>query len=348
MRRPYLVPLFLLLALVSWAGETCELTILHTNDLHGWMRPFDFLAANAQFVAAEGGKPDARFAAADAGGLARRATMVAGLRKEIDHPVMLIDAGDISTRGPWHGRVGADPIVAAYNAIGYDMICVGNNDLKLLPGVEAQGAMLTLMRQCRFPWLAANLTVGDTGVPVEGVHPFIVRRIGEVRVGFLGLTAPRAATYPQTKGLTVANPIEAAKKWVPLARKECDILIAVTHIGSDSDKVLAAKVEGIDAIVGGDSHTFLPTPLSVANPKGVQVPIAQAGAYGVRLGRFDLTFEKADDGWHLVKSAGALLPVDAKTAEDPAITRVLDMWLAPAAPAKVGYLPQWPALARAA
>ena len=61
--------------------------------------------------------------------------------------------------------------------MGYDMLCVGNNEFKATGDVDSQQIMLGLMRQSHFPWLAANLTVGETGVPVEGIHPYIVRRL---------------------------------------------------------------------------------------------------------------------------------------------------------------------------
>ena len=306
----------LLLVLVGtcWAGETWQITLLHTNDLHGMVLPFDYSQGNSLF------------AGPDAGGLARRATLVAELRKAIDHPVALVEAGDIFARGPWHQRFFGAMEIAAYKELGYDLLCVGNNEFQATQTEDAKSLMLALMRQSSFPWLAANLTVGDTGVPLEGIHPFIVRRYEGVRVGFLGLTAPRSANYPMTQGWTISDPIEAAQKWAPLARKECDVLIAVTHLGYETDLRLAAQVAGLDAIIGGDSHTFLPAPVYVFNPEGRLVPIVQAGEHGVCLGRLDLTFEKTDR-WRLLAAVGELIPVDARLTEDLAVKRLLERWI---------------------
>lgn len=326
MRKLFLF-LVLSLALTPWAGEQWQFTILHTNDLHGMLQPFDYIGVPEQ------GQP----ARENIGGLARRATAIAQLRREITNPLAVIDCGDLFTRGPWSLKFYGVPEIEALNCMGYDMLCVGNDEFKATGGTRSQAKMLLLMRRSRFPWLAANLTVGDTGVPVEGIHPFIVRSYGTVRVGFLGLTAPRSKDYPQVKGWTVADPIATAKKWVPIARKECDILIAVTHIGVDLDVLLAGQVAGIDAIVGGDSHTYLEQPKMVKNPAGVAVPIVQDGEWGAKLGRLDLTFEHGNDGWHLVKSAGKLILIDKSYADDPAVKALLDRYLAPT-PAKVGEL----------
>lgn len=322
--RKFTLMVLLGLAVMAWAGATWQCTILHTNDLHGMLLPFDYLGMGG--------------ATKDAGGLARRATLVNRLRAQItDRPVLLIDTGDTFTRGPWHTRFYGEPEIEAMNLLNYDMLVVGNNEFKATEGVDSQGRMLALLHRSRFPWLAANLTVGDTGVAVPGVLPFIVRRYGDVRVGFLGLTAPRSAGYAQTKGWTISDPIAVAKTHVPDVRKECDILIAVTHIGVDLDKELAASVPGIDVIVGGDSHTFLPEPLWVKNPVGVAVPIVQAGEQGVRLGRLDLTFIQ-DGAWKPQKAEGQLLPIDNTIPDDPAMKALLDRFLAPL---KTGLLPAW-------
>ncbi|HEY3416113.1 MAG TPA: metallophosphatase [Armatimonadota bacterium] len=329
MKRITICVLAMLLTLCVWAGESWQLTILHTNDLHGWMRPFNFTRESLDFT--ERIMVDDRYANTDAGGLARRATLIARLRKDTTHPLVLIDAGDVFTRGPWQKQCFGQPEVEALNAMGYDLFCIGNCDFKGKPGADGREVLLGLQRISHFPWLGANLSAGGTGVPPAGISPFTIRRYGEMRVGFLGLTALRARKYPQLKGVwTIDDPIVAAKRWVPLARKECDILIAVTHLGVDLDKKLAAEVPGIDAIVGGDSHTFLRQQVLVKNPQGVEVPIVQAGAYGVVVGQLDLTFEKGEAGWRLTHSAGKLIPLDKSIPEDADMNALLDRWLQPA------------------
>jgi len=324
MRKAVLAAVLAVLSLAPLAAEEpFRITILHTNDLHGWMLPFDYLSGNGEFANRE--FVDASFARSDAGGLARRASLIKSLRASATNPVALVDSGDIFARGPWHLASFGEPEIKAYNRMGYDMACIGNNEFKGKPIQEGQGLLLKLLRESEFPWICANLAVGDSDTPVAGVRPFIVRRYGSVKVGFMGLTAKRSESYPQTRGWTISDPLIAAARWVPIARAECDILIAVTHIGIDEDKRLAASIEGIDAIIGGDSHPFIPAPIEVKNPKGAAVPIVQGGAYGVMLGVLDLTFEKAET-WMLKNYAGKLVPIDAKAGEDKDVKALLDGW----------------------
>jgi 2',3'-cyclic-nucleotide 2'-phosphodiesterase (5'-nucleotidase family) len=151
-----------------------------------------------------------------------------------------------------------------------------------------------------------------------------------VRIAFLGLTAQRSSTYPQTKGLVFTDPVAAAKIWVPRARAQADIVIAVTHVGVIDDERLARETRGIDAIVGGDSHTYLYRPVEQKNLDGVPVPIVQDGEFGVRLGRFDLTFERdAQSGWRLARFSDELIAVDGAVRADPAVAALVERYAHP-------------------
>lgn len=322
-RRIFLAAALALAMLPALAQEKLDLTILHTNDLHGHTLPFAYTEPERS----KSEQPSV-------GGAARRATLIRQLKKNAKNPVLVVDTGDTSTRGPltnaWEGI--AD--IEAMSAVGYDMAAIGNNEFKLKDAAErsdalgAQNALLQMVRRSHFPWVCANAGVGEAakGELIPGVHPYVVREINGVRVGFLGLTAPRSADYPQTVGWWVGDPIEAAKKWVPIVRKNCDVLIALTHIGVDDDKKLA-EVTGIDAIVGGDSHTFLYKPLVVNG-----VPIVQTGEFGVNLGKFDLHFAKTpglNGGWKLAGYEYALLPITSKLKEAKDVKAVADAYAAP-------------------
>jgi 2',3'-cyclic-nucleotide 2'-phosphodiesterase (5'-nucleotidase family) len=326
-----LVLILAVLAAPAWAGDTFHLTILHTNDLHGMMAPHKYRAEGTPFADEE----------RELGGMARLATAIRQFRAESDNCVV-VDCGDVFTRGPWHTKWFGEPEIEAMNLIGYDMLVVGNNELKPIWGDPAsEEMMLSLMRRSRFPWLAANLTLGDGPPPgcdslafVEGIHPFVVRTFGPVRVGFLGLTCALPPDYSWLKGWTIGDPIATAKRWAPFARRYCDILIAVMHIGSGEASALAAEVDGIDAMVGGHSHEFLSPPLMLKSPGGREVPMVMAGELGVALGVFELEFEKQDDGgWRLTEAKSRLVPVDSSFREDPAVKGLLERYLTPVAAA---------------
>ncbi len=320
------------LLLLQARPASLDLTILHTNDLHGHIFPFAYTE--------KGRGPDEN---PSVGGAARRATTIRRLRATIKNPVILVDSGDTFTRGPLTNAYEGVADAEAMNAAGYEVAALGNNEFKAKDAREqndasgAQAALLNVVRRSSFPWVCANATDASGGF-LTGVHPYVVRELGGVRVGFLGLTAPRSAEYPQTKGWHIGDPIAAAKEWIPKARKDCDVLIALTHIGTLLDVNLAAKTRGLDAIVGGDSHTFLYKAIETTNPAGVKVPIVQDGEFGANLGRFDLHFDRAADGsYHLARFRYKLLPIGADTPEAPDVVTKLEPYVRPLR-AVVGHL----------
>ncbi len=302
----------------AWAQNKLDLTILHTNDLHGHILPFAYTEPERS----KNEQPSV-------GGAARRATLIRDIKRHAKNPVMVIDTGDTATRGPLTNAYEGLADIEAMNAGGYDLGCLGNNEFKLKDAAEqndapgAEAALLLMLKHSRFQWVGANVA-NEKGTPLEGVHPYVIREFNGVRVGFLGLTAPRSGTYPQTKGWTFSEPNTVAAQWVPIMRKHCDIVIAVTHIGVDLDKSLAATVPGIDAIVGGDSHTFLYR-AEIVNG----VPIVQTGEFGVNLGKFDLHFEQSATGWKLTHYDYALLPVGPGLKEAGDVKAVADRYAKP-------------------
>ena len=314
----------LLLAGGAAAAATQSVTILHDNDIHGHLRAFCYV---------EIAKGPAEHC--DVGGAARRATLVRQLRAAAKAPTLLIDSGDTTTRGPLATQYEGLDEIAAMNAIGYDLAAVGNNEFKLKDAADiqdfagAQAALTRLVRRSHFPWICANATQAD-GSPLPGVRPYLVRRIGRLRVAFLGLTTQRSQGYPQTKGLKFTDPVEAANLWIPKARAKADVVIVVSHIGVIDDRRVARGTRGVDAIVGGDSHTYLYQLAEEKNLDGAVVPIVQDGEFGVRLGVFHLTFEGDHvHGWRLTHYDDHLQAVDAALKPDAAVAALVERYARP-------------------
>ena len=305
-------------------GATQSLLILHDNDIHGHLRSFCYVEV-----------AKTKDEHCDTGGAARRATLIRRLRRRASEPVLVVDSGDTTTRGPLATEYEGVDEIAAMNMIGYDLAAVGNNEFKLKDAADirdwrgAQADLQRLIRLSRFPWICANVT-DSKGDLLPGVKPYVVERVGQVRIAFLGLTAPRSQSYPQTKGLTFTDPVEAAKTWIPRARAEADIVIAVTHIGVPDDVRLAKNTRGIDAIIGGDSHTYLYTPVIQGNLDGQPITVVQDGEFGVRLGVLALTMtgDKAS-GWRISRAADELVPVDAAIPPSPDVAALVERYAHP-------------------
>jgi 5'-nucleotidase len=102
-------------------------------------------------------------------------------------------------------------------------------------------------------------------------------------------------------------------------------IIALNHVGIFRDMEIAAAVPGLDAVVGGHSHSLLSAtdpkrigayPTWVDAPGGGMVPVVQAYAYGKYLGHLVLTF---DDAGALKFAEGNTILLDASVTPDPVV-----------------------------
>lgn len=309
--------LILCLPLASLAADPPRyvgLTILHTNDIHGHLFAFDYDILGKQET--------------QVGGAARRAALIRQMRDAASNPVLVMDAGDVFIRGPLSDLRG-EPDFAVMNAVPYDIMTLGNNEFKGAANLEGLRLMMERVKQARFPVVSANVFDKATGKTI--VPPYKVIERGGLRIGVLGLTAQRVAGYPEARGLEIRDPIVTAKKMLPELEKQCDLVVALTHIGYESDLELAAAVPEIDVIIGGDSHTWLakPTLLEAALESRPDwwvggTVICQDGEWGKTVGRLDLSLRLANDGRYRVMGySGELVNVDSSIKPAGDVERIL-------------------------
>lgn len=309
------VAVLLLAGLPAHAGT--RLTILHINDFHARYEPVDRFDATCQ--------PADRNGADCFGGAARLAGAIARERESAradGRSVIVLSAGDqfqgslIYTH--WRGRDAA----AVMNLIGFDAMTLGNHEFD-----DGPDALARFVREAGFPVLAVNVVpVADS--PLHGLlgGSTVLERDG-VRIGLVGaVTESTADTSSGGASVRFLSPSEAVRGEVArLAAAGIDKIVVLSHIGIAADRALAREVDGIDAIVGGHSHTRmgdsrdgagLPYPLLAPGPGRNEVPIVTAYAFGRYLGRLDLDF---DETGHVVAMAGRILAVDAGTPKDTVV-----------------------------
>ena len=98
--------------------------------------------------------------------------------------------------------------------------------------------------------------------------------------------------------------------------KGAQAVVLLSHNGMDVDIKMAARVRGIDAILGGHTHDGMPAPVIVRNPGGRTV-VTNAGSNGKFLGVLDLEVKGgrvADFRYKLLPVFANLLPADADMA----------------------------------
>ncbi|MGH7236028.1 MAG: bifunctional metallophosphatase/5'-nucleotidase [Nitrospiraceae bacterium] len=282
---------------VSSAEQT--LTILHTSEHHGQALPLE-----------QRGQPKV-------GGMARRATLIAAVRRE-GASVLLVDSGDILVGTPLSSFFRGEPDIKAMNLMGYQAMVAGNHEFDF--GLDH---LRRLQELARFPILCSNLEGRGTALPCR---PSAVVRVGSLSIGLIGLLGRR--NFPDTfnqqvvKLLDFRDPVETGRT---LARQlkagsgadRVDVVVAVTHQETEEDVELLAQVPEIDAIIGGHTPGFdglrtasaHPPVDATANPGPVFVKTHRQGR---TLGRLDLVISETK----VARATARNLPVTEEVAPD--------------------------------
>lgn len=275
-------------------AEGPDLVILHTNDTHSHLEPFD--RKNLKSV----------------GGIARRATLVRQARRQLGDKLLVLDAGDTFQGTPVFNFYKGKAEFEAMDAVGYDATTVGNHDLD-----EGLANLKTQLTGRKIRMICANLVSSDTRKPVFQPN-WIVSR-GAHKVGIFGVigevNAWQSIARKHRKGLEALPAATVALQQVKeLRAKGCRTILMLSHSGFEEDQKLAAEVPGIDLILGGHSHTRVDHPKEVRCGAWTTL-VAQDFQWGELLGRIELDL---DPEGRIQAHNGFLVPVagDTPAAED--------------------------------
>lgn len=270
---------------VAEETDSVTLKVLHTNDIHASIDNFGKLAAYLD---------------------EQRATA--------DHSLYL-DAGDISSGSPVVDLKNGKPMIELLNAVGLDALTIGNHDFDYGQQNTAEN-----MANSNFPWLAANMEVVDTSIPIEQPEPYKIYDFNGLKVGVFSVTQNPPATAPDgIEGIDFHDAIETAQQYKEELESQTDVLIALTHQGYGFDKEFARQVGFFDLIIGGHSHTTVQEPTVVNG-----TPVAQAGSSLGNIGNITVTLDQATEEIQSIE--GFLQPVSELTAVDPEVQEMVDQF----------------------
>lgn len=215
-------------AKAEMAGKT---VILHTNDVHGAVEGYAYIAQLKADYEAKGAE------------------------------VILVDAGDYSQGTSYVSVTKGLDAIEMMNAAGYDVVTLGNHEFDY-----GYTQLKDNMTKAKFKVLCADVFNAD-GTPIFDANYTYTTKSG-VKVGFFGMETPETQTKAnptKIKGLTFATNdafTKAAADQVE-ALKDADVVICLAHLGVDGESKpyrstdLYAAVKGIDFIIDGHSHTVM-------------------------------------------------------------------------------------------
>lgn len=261
--------------------EKKHITILHTNDVHSHIDPFQ--KDHPQFPGQ--------------GGVSRRYELIKNIRLENPN-TLLLDAGDIFQGTPYFNFYGGELEFKLMSKLGYDAATLGNHEFD--NGIDGFAAQLP---NAAFKFLSANYDFSNT--ILDGlIEPYKVFVKDDIRIGVFGLGIELAGLVGKKlyKETTYLDPVEIAADTTRILQEEeaCDLVICLSHLGYQyqgekiSDVKLASQTKGIDLIIGGHTHTFLSKPQVISNLEGKDVIVNQVGWAGVNMGRIDFHFDQSN------------------------------------------------------
>jgi 2',3'-cyclic-nucleotide 2'-phosphodiesterase (5'-nucleotidase family) len=261
----------------STSGNSGEITLIHIGDIHGHLLPRPNLRSDGT------GRVE--------GGLARMHTLIEQIRKRHKH-TLLLNTGDTIQGSAEALYTRGQALVDVVNMFKIDAFAPGN--WEFVYGTER---FLELFGGAKplAPWnaFAANLYYdGEPYADRGGQHvlpPFLVRDIGGLRVGFIGLTTRRG---PQVVGTTVTKGFRftGGDAEVPLYLRVLRDKIKVDLVVMLSEQELANNVRlaeanpGIDVILSSDMHEITRKPIVTRTG----TVIVEEGQDGTRLGELTL------------------------------------------------------------
>jgi len=211
----------------AYAGKT---VILHTNDVHGAIEGYSYIAALKAKLESEGAT------------------------------VILADAGDFTNGNIYVSISKGESAVTLMNQVGYDIVTLGNHEFDF-----GYDNLVENMSKGTFKTLCSNIYKdGKTIFDSEAVI-----KVGSLKIGFFALSTPETQTKvnpAMIQGLTFTEKADlyaAAQKEVDLLKNKVDVVICMAHLGVDDESIgnrsidVLANVSGIDLVIDGHSHTVM-------------------------------------------------------------------------------------------
>jgi len=252
-----------------------HLVILHANDTHSQFEP----VRTGEY--------------AGMGGIIERAAFVDSVRKAAGpENVLLLHAGDFSQGTTYFSELGGDLEPLALNAMGYDVVTLGNHEFD--NGLEDLGRRLSSLEM---PVVVCNYDFS----PFEAgkyIKPYVILERAGLKIGVFGVLCDLKSMVAGDIAERVPefDLVPTVQKYADFLKADegCDLVIALTHIGYTehnpgdvTDPVLCSKTRNIDLFVSGHSHTFMKEMARHPNMDGLPVPIVQVGEMGVYFGQID-------------------------------------------------------------
>lgn len=283
------------------------ISILQTTDVHCQLHPHDelFWENNKSVFRKAGGYP-------------QLATYFK--RARIKNPdTFIIDTGDMFQGSELSVKTTGKALVPILNKLGYDLYLPGNWEV-----IYYKKAMQTLLGSLNAPKICANM-YHDLGDGKKGeliFQPYHIWNVKGVKIGFIGYTDPLVPVRQSpnySRGIIYTMPEENLAHYIDVLRnqEQCAYVMIIAHLGLSQQLHLSnlPQCEGVDYILGGDTHERVRKPIVCKYAK-----VVEPGAFGSFVGQLNLTIQ----GGKVVKDEYELVEIASlKYKADPEVDALI-------------------------
>ena len=264
-----------------------------------------------------------------------RLKYVIDAQKSKDPDALLVDGGDFSMGTLFQTIYETEAAeIRLMGAMGYDVTTFGNHEFdyrakgiaNMLHAAVDSGEMLPQIVEANYKPAPDNEDRQMVLDAMEryGVQEYTVITRGGINFAVFGINGIDSHACAPMSGMELEDPVEAAKRVVQEIEDSVPqprVVICLSHSGTDEDQKksedeqLAAKVDGIDVIISGHTHTTLHEPIIVDDTY-----IVSCGEYGKYLGVLRLQMPLQEHGGYDYE----LIPINETVEKDKTIASSID------------------------
>lgn len=273
-----------------------DIVILHTNDLHSRLNGF---SPESEYTPLSTNDDPTQ------GGFSRIASVIQRERAANPDKVLTVDAGDFLMGTLFHNLEPATGFqLSLMKKMGYDVVALGNHEFdfginilaQIIENSKISGSIPQLsLSNIKFSNKSALDNRLEKQYTLGSIARWSILKRNGVKIGLFALIGNNAQeSTTRAKPVSFTNYIRSARQMVKILEEHgAEYIIALSHSGVERDKVgrwggedvkLAKKVQGIDLIISGHSHTLLPEPIQINNTY-----IAQVGEFGSTVGKIEIS-----------------------------------------------------------
>ena len=232
-----------------------QLTILHINDHHSHLKPDSRMSLVL----------DGKSTRVKSGGMPAVVAKIKEL-EAYNKNVIKLHAGDAISGSLFFTIFKGEADAALMNEICFDAFALGNHEFN--DGDKGVAKFIDFLKseKCNTPVLAANIKpeVGVSALTpsseTDYIQPYTIIERGGIKVGIIGIDIVRKTVMSSSpdESTIFLDEAETAQKMVDeLKQSGIKHIIILAHYGYNNELELAKKIDGVDLIIGGDSHTLL-------------------------------------------------------------------------------------------